>query len=177
MDYAKAVNAYGNDYGLKKAMSEKRIYRLDEGVYSTESIVSEEAILSHKYPKAVFALSSAFYLHGLTDVTPDYYEMATSRNAPKIKDRRVHQVFSPDGLLEIGKIQLQKEGAIQVYDLERCTLDLFRYKTKFPYDYYKEILRNLRSRVDEMDMQKLQEYIAKMPRPERLMKMTMDELL
>lgn len=177
MDYARAIKAYGNDYGIKKAIEEKKLFRIDDGVYSTKLIVSEEAALCFRYPKAVLALSSAFYLHGLTDTTPDYYEMATSRDAAKIYDPRVRQVFSPRKILNVGKTRFQKDGTIFVYDLERCTIDLFRYKSKLPYDYYKEVLRNLRSRLGEMDVRKLQDYISKMPRQERLMRMMMDELL
>lgn len=177
MDYARAIKAYGNDYGIKKAIEEKKLFRIDGGVYSTKLIVSEEAALCFRYPKAVLALSSAFYLHGLTDTTPDYYEMATSRDAAKIYDPRVRQVFSPRKILNVGKTRFQKDGTIFVYDLERCAIDLFRYKSKLPYDYYKEVLRNLRSRLGEMDVRKLQDYISKMPRQERLMRMMMEELL
>ena len=93
MDYASAIKAYGNDYGIKKAIEEKKLFRIDDGVYSTKLIVSEEAALCFRYPKAVLALSSAFYLHGLTDTTPDYYEMATSRDAAKIHDSRAGRSF------------------------------------------------------------------------------------
>ena len=93
MNYARAIEAYGNDYGIKKAIEEKKFFRIDEGVYSTKLIVSEESALCFKYPKAILALSSAFYLHGLSDTAPDYYEMATSRDASKIMDPRVWQVF------------------------------------------------------------------------------------
>ena len=102
--------------------------------------------------------------------------MATSRDAAKISDPRVRQVFSPRKTLNVGKARFQKDGIIFVYDLGRCTIDLFRYKSKLPYDYYKEVLRNLRSRVGEMDVRKLQDYIFKMPRQERLMRMMMNEL-
>ena len=155
----------------------KRLFRIDDGVYSTKLIVSEEAALCFRYPKAVLALSSAFYLHVLTDTAPDYYEMATSRDAAKISDSRVRQVFSPKKILNVGKTQFQKDGTIFVYDLERCAIDLFRYKTKLPYDYYKEILRNLRARLGEMDIRKLQNYISKMPKQQHLMRMMMDVLL
>ena len=77
----------------------------------------------------------------------------------------------------MGKARFQKDGTIFVYGLERCVIDLFRYKTKLPYDYYKEVLRNLRARLGEMDIRKLQDYISKMPKQERLMRMMMDELL
>lgn len=30
-------------------------------------------------------------MHGLTDVIPDAYDLATDRDAAKIKDRQVHQ--------------------------------------------------------------------------------------
>ncbi len=177
MDYAGAIEAHGNDYAIKKAIAEKRLYRLEEGVYSTTPIVSEEAIICFKYPRGVLALSSAFFFHNLTDVTPDYYELATSRDAPKIHDPRVRQIFSSPELLDVGKTNYQKNGAVTVYDLERSIVDLLRYKTKLPYDYYKEIIKNLRLRVGEIDIRKLQNYISKMPKADHLMKMMMEEIL
>ena len=42
MNYARAIEAYGNDYGIKKAIEEKKLFRIDDGVYSTKLIVSEE---------------------------------------------------------------------------------------------------------------------------------------
>lgn len=50
----------------------------------------------YKYPNAVVTMKSAFYFHGLTDMIPDECDLATTRDATKIKDERVKQYFIPE---------------------------------------------------------------------------------
>ena len=47
----------------------------------------------------MITLLSAFYHYGLTDVIPEVCDLATGRNAAKIHDTRVRQVFVPDAIL------------------------------------------------------------------------------
>ncbi|MBO4540362.1 MAG: hypothetical protein J5736_00085, partial [Bacilli bacterium] len=145
--------------------------------YSDEPFASEEALLCFKYPKAVLALSSAFYLQGLSDTPPESFVLATSRDAAKIKDPRVRQLFLPEEILFLGVSEMGRHGDFRVYDLERCAVDLLRYKSKFPYEYYKEVLRNLRASLPKMDIRLMQDYMERMPKSGLLMKRMMEELL
>ena len=56
----------------------------------------------YKYPNAVVTMKSAFFFHGLTDVIPDECDLATTRDAAKIKNERIKQYFVPDNFFEEG---------------------------------------------------------------------------
>ncbi|MCR5255616.1 MAG: hypothetical protein K6D96_06750 [Acetatifactor sp.] len=69
-------------------------------------------IISMKYPKAVFAMDSAFYYHGLTDVIPEKYCIATDRDAAKICQKNIIQIFENKNLLNLGVEQMEREGCV-----------------------------------------------------------------
>ena len=58
----------------------------------------------------MITLLSAFYHYGLTDVIPEVCDLATGRNAAKIHDTRVRQVFVPDAILYNGAIMDQEHN-------------------------------------------------------------------
>ena len=104
------------------------------------------------YPNAILTLDSAFYYHGLTDVISDKYILNTGRNASKIRNKKIKQYFCSEDLLDIGKTQMDHQGVdIRIYDLERLMIELIKYRSKLPYDYYKEIVRSYRERVYDID--------------------------
>jgi len=43
-------------------------------------------------------------------------------------------------------------------------IELLRFKNKLPYDYYKEILRNYREIIYDLDIEQIQEYAAEFPK-------------
>lgn len=97
-------------------------------------------MLVYKYPNAVVTMKSAFSFYGLTDVIPDECDLATTRDAVKIKDTRVKQYFVSDDFFEEGiEIADYKGYDIRIYNKERMLIELVRYKSKLPFDYYKEI--------------------------------------
>lgn len=76
-------------------------------------------------------MDSAFYFHNLTDVIPNKITLATKRNALRIKDNKITQVFTSEKLFEIGKTQIVVEGAtINIYDKERMLIELIRNRKK-----------------------------------------------
>ena len=91
--YYQCIEIFGTDRKLKKALDNEQMFKIEKGIYSDTKYVSELAIISMKYPNAIFTLNSAFYYHGLTDVIPDLYFLATSKEVTKIRDKRVKQKF------------------------------------------------------------------------------------
>ena len=71
--YEDCIQKYGSDYQIKKAVSCKKLYKIEKGVYSDKQYPSELSVITLKYPKAVFTMESAFYYHDLTDVIPEEY--------------------------------------------------------------------------------------------------------
>ena len=176
--YEEGVRKYGSKYLLKKALLSGKIFQQDRGIYSDEQYISEEFVMAAKYPKAVYTLNSAFYHYNLTDVIPEKHYLATDRDAAKIPDKRVVQVFERKDILTLGAIVYKKNGCIiNIYNRERLLIELLRYKNKLPFDYYKEVLLNYRDIIPDLDIRAIQDYAAEVPKTAMIMKTLQLEVL
>ena len=66
---------------------------------------------------------------------------------------------------------------ITIYSLERMLIELMRFRSKLPFDYYKEIISNYRNRVERMDIAKVEEYAYSFRNADKLMDMIQMEVL
>lgn len=175
---AECLAEYGSDYMIQQKVDAGELFRVGKAVYSENAQVPEIAVLSYQYPNAVVTMHNAFYMHGLTDVIPDEYDLATDRDAAKIKDQRVHQYFVPAGFFEQGVVMTDYKGyQIPVYSRERMLIELLRYKSKLPFDYYKEILLNYRRIMPQLDIQAIQDYAMDAPKSGKIMETLQMEVL
>ena len=71
MNYKEAITQFGNAYKLSQAVSGGLVFKLEDGIYSTNKQEPELGIIMKKYPKAVLAGEYAFYAHGLTNLIPE----------------------------------------------------------------------------------------------------------
>lgn len=150
-----------SDYQIQKSVSDKKYYKIENGLYSDQEYVNPLEIILKKYPNAIFTSDSAYYYYDLTDVVPDYFYLATKRTDSRINDKNIKQVFIPNELFEFGKTQIEVENIkINIYDEERMLMELIRKKNIIPFDYYKEIITSYRKKVDILDIYKIQEYIS-----------------
>ena len=144
---------------LKKALSGKELYKAEKGIYSTERHPSPLSVVSFKYPNAVFTDESAYYYHGLTDVIPDKYFLATRRSDSRIKDARIVQSFMTEKIFDEGIINLSHNNEnIRIYSLERMLIEFIRFRSKYPRDYYKEILLSYRRIIYNLNFMKVEKY-------------------
>lgn len=170
MNQADCLKLYGTQYMINKLIGERKLFRLDRGIYSENEHIPEIAVITFKYPKAILTMRSAFYIHGLTDVIPDFYDLATDRDAAKISDKRVRQFFYPKETLSDGVQKMEYRGCmINIYSKERMLVELIRYKSKLPFDYYKEVILNYRKIMPALDIQAIQDYAMSMPKSEMIM--------
>ncbi len=150
-----------SDYQIKKAVSNKKYYKIEKGLYSDKEFVNPLEIILKKYPNAIFTSDSAYYYYDLTDVIPDYFYLATKRTDSRINDKNVKQIFIPNELFDFGKTQIEIENIIiNIYNEERMLVELIRKKNILPFDYYKELITNYRKKSDKLDIYKIQEYIS-----------------
>lgn len=170
MTFRECLQKLGSEYAMKKAIAGGELFRLEKGIYSdSHGRVSEEEILQKKYPSAIVTLKSAFMYYSYSDFIPDKYELATDCKSARIADSRVTQYYMPEGTLEIGKTELDYDGIkIRTYDLERLLIELVRYQTKLPYDYYKEVVGNYRNNINKIYPAKLDDYLEHFPRREAI---------
>jgi len=117
-----------------------------------------------RYPASVVTLDSAFFYQGLTDVIPDVLHLATDRKSSRIADKRIQQHFVPAEILHIGETRvMHNSSSIVTYDLERLSIEIVRMRTKFPFDFYKEVVNSLRNRAHEMYPAKIDDYLEHFP--------------
>ena len=167
--YEECIKKYGNHYQIMKRIENKDLYKIECGIYSDKSRTSEIEVISYKYPNAIFTMNSAFYFHSLTDVIPDKYFLATSKDAYKIPDKRIKQTFHRDERINLGKSVIEYQNAmLPIYDQERMLIELIRNRRTLSFDYYKEIIENYRKRVRSLDIEKLQYYISMFPNQNRI---------
>ena len=178
LTYAQCRNQFGTDYKIQNLLKSAKLFKVQEGIYSTNDYSSMQEVISIKYPNAIFTMNSAFYAHGLTDEVPDLYYLATRREASRIKDERICQSFMKDNIFELGKTEKEFQGdKIKVYNQERMLIELIRNKSKIPFDYYKEIIGNYRNRVNEMDFGKVSEYAEHFKMNQKIMNTIQMEVL
>ena len=172
------LQVYGSDYYIQKKVDAGELFRLDKGVYSTEKYVPELALAAFKYPDAVVTMRNAFYFYGLTDVIPDVIDLATGRDAGKIRDKRVKQYFIPDSFFKEGIEHSDYKGyTLSIYSRERMLVELIRYKSKLPYDYYKEIILNYRRILPTLDIQEIQDLTLAAPKSNKVFEILQAEIL
>ena len=178
MTREQCLREYGSDYYIEKAVDSGELFRLEKGIYSKKKHIPELAVLIHKYPHAVITMGSAFYMYGLTDVIPDQYDLATTRNAAKIPDRRVKQYFVPEDFFTEGIERMDYKGYfVPIYSKERMLIELLRYKSKLPFDYYKEIILNYRRILPQLNIQMIQDIALASPKSGRVMELLQTEVL
>ena len=175
--YKELIDKYGSNYQIQKAVNEKKIYKIESGIYSDKENNHYLDIFTHKYPNAIISGDSAYYYHNLTDVIPEKIYMTTDRTSGRFQDKSIIQSFSIDNYFNLGKSNLEVEGVkINIYDKERMLVELMKNKNVTPYDYYKEIIDNYRKVKDKLDVYKLQEYVNIYPNGGKIITMIEDEV-
>jgi len=162
MSYKEVLLKYGSAYQIKRAIQRKEIYKIDKGLYSTESYHDDEIEIFKKFDYAVMTLQSAFYYHGVSDYIPDFIYLATPKSSYPIRNLNVKQIFMSDHYIRFGVDEIQKEGFImKVFDFERTLIELIRYEKKLPYEEYKHVLKKYREQGKRLNVKKLIDYAKK----------------
>ncbi len=178
LTYQECLDRYGSDYQLKKEIGNGNIFMKEKGIYSTLRNASEIDVIMLKYPKTVCTGKSAFYYHSLTDVVPDHYYLATRRTDTRIKDSRIRQSFLKDDIFDAGITEIQFNNSdIRIYDKERMLIELMRFKSKIPMDYYKEIINNYRKLSFDLDFGLVEDYAAMFKSGTKFLNMIQMEVL
>lgn len=177
MSYREVLEKYGSRRKIENAISSKELFRTGRNLYSTSPCSRDEAIISALHPSAIFTLNSAFFLYGLTDVIPDHFFLATPFDYTRIKDADISQGFQSRAIFEIGSSYMETaNGMVHIYDKERLLIELVRFRKRFGFDYYKEIVANYRKIAGEIDANKITSYLEKFKYGDGIMKTILKEV-
>lgn len=178
MTFTEAREKLGSQYYVNRAVDDGRIYRIDTGYYADRPCVSQLELIAKRYPRGILTDDTAYYLHGLTDLVPLNTYLATKRNATRIKNKSIVQVFMKDRLFEPGRSQIKYDGtSVSVYNRERMLVELLRKSSSIPFDYYKELIASYRKIVGELDFCRVEDYIALYERNEHIFNALQREVL
>jgi len=176
--YTEAQQKYGSPYQIEREVKQGNLYKIARGLYSREKEISPYAMITKLYPDAIITMDSAFFIHGLTDVIPDKINLATRRNASRIKDESIRQFFLEDRIFEPGKTTMEYDAvAISIYSQERMLIELMRNSASMPLDYYKEIILSYRKRIDDMDIRAIEDYMKLFQRNDYMFDIFQKEVL
>lgn len=158
-------------YHIRKRLKNGQLFLLQRGLYSdTQATCLNESDISKKYPSAIFTGLSAFYLYGLTDHIPDYFYLATEQHSFPIRKDDIAQSYQNSEFFSVGVTELHFDnGLVKIYDLERLLIELVRLKEKYPKEIYYEVLNSFRTKRDELDFYKVNQYLKAFPRSQNLL--------
>ena len=175
--YMECIDKDGNNYQLEKAIAEEHIYKVEPGLYSTNSYHTELELIIKKYPNVILTGEYAFYCHNLTDVIPEKYYVATKAKAAKLLDSRIVQSYVRDDLLMLGVVEKNINNTnVKIYDKERMLIELLRNRNNMPHDLYKEIIGNYRKIIHELQIWRVQEYAEVFPKRKMIKKALEEEV-
>ncbi len=160
LSYDEALDIYGSDYQLKKAIGKHEIYKIEKGIYSDLKNPDILTLISKKYPLAVIDHEYAFYLYNLIRSKPDKISLITPSNSTRINDARIRQSFIQEDLLYLGVEILEiEQEPIYTYNLERLLIELVRNRNKYPKNIYKEAVSNYRKIIKDLSEDLIGEYL------------------
>ena len=157
-------------YQIEKALKERRLFKMEKGVYSESGDESEIEVLQAKYPNTVVSFDSAYFYYDMTDYVPEKYTLTIPDHARPITDDRIKLSFVPENVHLVGVTTFDyNDSKIRIYDKERLLIDTARMKGRLPPDQYKEVINYYRQIRDDLDGSKFPEYLELFPHRERIM--------
>ena len=176
--YKELEKQLSSDYHIKKALSDRKIYKITNGIYSETPNVHPLAVIVKKYPFAILTMDSAFYFHGLTDVIPQKTYLTVKRTTSRrYNNPEIVFIYTQDKYLDLGKTAIIYEGVtVNIYNKERMLIELVRNKRSMGFDYYKEIIASYRKIVDKLDVLNIEEYSSSFDKEEYIFRTIQEEV-
>jgi hypothetical protein len=176
--YKETLDVFGSRTEVFKQLVTGKLFNPTRNLYSTESYVDPLAIAMKCYPQSIITALTAFYIYGLTDRVPNKVDLATKRNATRIKDPDIKQHFVAERLFEVGLTTVEHDGVVvRIYDMESMLFFLIHMSGKLPFDLLKEVMKSYRVRANDLDYRLLQEYSAVLPGGRRNLERIIKEII
>lgn len=147
---------------LKHLLTEGLIERSDRGVHILPEVWDDELFnLQHRYRRGIYSLGTALFLNGLTDRTPNKYQMTfpINYNVSNVDQKKVIANRVKLEQYELGQIKVKTPGGNLVfcYSSERTLCDIIKNKNKVDIQLVSEAFKNYVSSINK-DIVLLSEY-------------------
>lgn len=144
---AEVENMGISDSLLSRMVNQGRLSRLAPGVYSDPLVFGDDmAALQYRLSKGIFFKSSALFLHGMIDRTPDTYEMNfplpysySKQSAMPLKIYR-----QTENLYRMGIEKVESPGGhlVKTYNVERTLCDILRTRYRADPETIKQAMNS-----------------------------------
>jgi len=177
--YEEIRKKYGAPAKINKAIENGHIYNCGNKIFSDEEETNQLEVISKAYPNAVFTLYSAFYLYGITSINPKKIYLAVHKGEYiEMQDKTISKVFVPKDVFDMGRTTIVSNGVtLNIYDKERLLIELIRKKNKISVNEYTELLCSFKGIFENLDKEKLKEYIKQFAIKDLTYKTIKEELL
>jgi len=175
------IEAAGVNRGhIKGFVADGHLVRERRGVYALPGFVEDEMVrLQSKYPKGVFSLGTALWLHKITDRTPLRHSLTFPRgyHAISLKDENLDRVFAKKELWDIGIVEIKNNfgDIVRAYDMEKTICDILRKYGSLDIQLITDALRQFAARRDK-NLNRLSHY-ASLLRVEKPLRRYLEVLL
>lgn len=172
------LKRYKNYATISRKEKQGVLIRVEHGIYSDDTNYTgdlEQLFLVYK--NITLTNESAFYFYELTDYVPTAYQIVSENKGTKISANNVNQLYMNKNLLKVGRQKVKTDnGFIYIFDKERMLIELVRFRSKFSYDFFKEVINNYRKLFinGEIDFQKVFKYCEVFKRGKNIWKQIED---
>ena len=123
------------------------IVRISRGYYGFPTYIEDEYYkIASKSKNAIFSMSTALYLHGLSDRTPLVYNITlpSGYSGSLQKEERVAIHYVKKEWLTLGVTEMISPFGmnIKVYDVERTICDIIKNKNKIDAEIFSKALKD-----------------------------------
>ena len=165
---------------LRKGVADGHLVRERRGVYALPDVVEDDMVrLQSKYPRGVFSLGTALWLHKITDRTPIRHSLTFPRgyHAASLLDEDVDSVFAQKEFWGVGIIEMKNAfgETVRAYDMEKTICDVLRKYSSLDIQLIADALRQFAVRRDK-DLNRLSRY-ASLLRVEKPLRRYLEVLL
>ncbi len=138
------------------------LVRISRGYYGLPNYIEDEYYkIASKSKNARFSLSTALYLHNLSDRSPLVYNITLpyGYNGALQKEKSVILNFVKRELLDLGVEEMVSPFGmkIKVYDVERTICDIIKNKNKMDAEIFSKALKDY-AKSDTKNLHKLTKY-------------------
>ena len=148
---------------VKSLVDAGLIVRERRGVYALPYFVEDDMVrLQSKYPKGIFSLGTALWLHRITDRVPWRYTLTFPQDyhaASLKKEKNIERVFVKAELWGVGVVEVRNNFGenVRTYDMERTICDVMHKRNSLGVEMVSDAMKQYAARRDK-DLHKLMQY-------------------
>ena len=152
----KDINENGiPSFFLYDYVKKNKLIKYGTGFYARNDWIKDDYfIFQYLYPKYIFSLYSAVYIHGLGDYNPPFLEVTGPKNYRPFPLPKNGIIVHTDTLKEtyfigITEVETIFGNKIKVYDIDKTVCDFIKKRKKIDSESFVKFINRYKKRIDK----------------------------